>query len=157
MKIFAENPKTGEKYEAQADNADKNFIGSMSQFSLSDDVIKSMIDNLNVSADTKSLLYSFSKVTITAGKFILKIGKKIIDFICKLFNEFPSATFGVIFGAIAGFLVASIPIIGVVFGPLFTPIAMALGLLGGLKEDVKDKALARKVAEVNASFSPLNV
>lgn len=155
MKITAENLQTGEKFEGKSDTISEDFLQSISQFSLSDDSIKKMIDNLNISADTKSLLYSFSKVTICVGKFVLKIGRKIIDFICTLFKEFPSATFGLIFGAIAGILITSIPVVGVALGAIFTPIAMTLGLLGGLKEDIKDKALVRKIAEINARFSPL--
>ena len=60
-----------------------------------------------------------------------------------------------IFGAIAGFLVASIPILGVVLGPTFTPLAILLGLVSGLSQDFKDKALARLIAEINAKFNPL--
>lgn len=156
MIITAENSQTGEKFESKSDVINENFIESISLFSLSDDTIKKMIDGLSISADTKSLLYSFSKATICVGKFVLKIGRKIIDFICILFKEFPSATFGLIFGAIAGFLIASIPVIGFALGAFFSPVAMTLGLLAGLKEDITNKALARRVAEINASFSPLN-
>lgn len=155
MKINGENPNTGEKYQAEADGVDDEFVESMSDFDMSDDKIKRLIDNLDISADAKSLLYSFSKATIRAGKFIIKIGRKIIDFVCTVYSEYPSATFGMIFGAIAGYLVTSIPILGIVLGPIFTPIAMAIGLIGGLVEDIKNKALARKVAEINAGFSPL--
>jgi hypothetical protein len=157
MKIKGENPETGEEYEAEADHVDDSFVDSMLNFKLTDEDIKRLIDNLNISADAKSLLYAFSKATIRAGQFVLKIGRKIIDFVCLLFKEYPSATFGMIFGAIVGFLVSSIPVLGMVLGPIATSIAMALGLVLGLKEDLKDKALVRRVAEINAKFSPLNV
>ena len=147
--------ETGEKFEEHFENIDQDFIDSMSFFEMADEELKKFIENLNVSADIKSLLYSFSKATIKAGEFVLKIGRKIIDFVFLLYREYPSATFGMVFGAIAGFLVASIPLLGAVLGPIFTPIAIAIGLLGGLREDLKDKALIRRVAEINANFAPL--
>ena len=128
----------------------------MLNFKLSDEDIKRLIDNLNISADAKSLLYAFSKATIKAGQFVLKIGRKIIDFVCLLFKEFPNATFGMIFGAIVGFLLSAIPILGVVLGPIVTPLAIVFGLIIGVPQDIRDKALARKIAEANAVFSPLN-
>lgn len=148
MSEYGTKPETGEKLNS-------DFIKAMSEFEMSEDGVKKLIDALNVSADVKSLLFSFSKATIKVGKYVLKIGRKIIDFVCMLFKEYPSVTFGMIFGAIAGFLVASIPIIGTVLGPIFTPIAVALGLVTGMYNDIKDKNLARRVAEINASFSPL--
>jgi len=155
MKISGINPETGDKFKAEANNVSSDFIKSMSDFGMSDGTVKKLIDNLNVSADIKHLLYSFSKAVIKVGEFILKIGRKIIDFVCSIFEKFPSATFGMVFGGIAGFLIASIPIIGAVLGAFFTPIAIALGLVLGLREDLKDRALSRKIAEINASFSPL--
>jgi len=156
MKVKGVNPETGEEFEAEADQVDSDFIDSMLNFKLTDEDIRKLIDNLNISADAKSLLYAFSKATIKAGQFILKIGRKIIDFVCLLFKEYPSATFGMIFGAIVGFLISAIPVLGVVLGPIATPIFMAFGSLLGAKEDLKDKALVRRVAEINAKFSPLN-
>ncbi len=155
MKISGIDPETGSSREYEANDVNDEFVDSMSDFDMSDDKVKLLIDNLNVSADVKSLLYEFSKITIKAGEFILKIGRKIMDFICKLVEEYPSVTFGMVFGAIAGFLIASIPILGVVLGPIVTPISIAFGLLSGLQEDMKDKNLAREISKINASFSPL--
>lgn len=155
MKISGTNPETGEKVEEQAENIGQEFIDSMSFFEMADEEIKKFIDNLNVSADVKALLHSFSKATLRIGERIVKIGKKIIEFIGKVAKEFPTASFGFIFGAIAGFLISAIPILGLVLGPLVTPILMALGLIAGVVEDIKDKALARKIAEINAKFDNL--
>jgi len=155
VKVTGKNPETGEEIELESDKVTPEFIDSMSENSLSDDQIKKLIEKLDISADAKSMLYSFSQATIQAGEFVLKIGRKIIDFVFLLYKDYPMATFGMVFGAIAGFLVASIPILGAVLGPIFTPIAIAIGLLGGLREDLKDKALVRRVAEINANFAPL--
>ena len=155
MKVLGKNLETGEEFITESDDLDNKFIQSMSIFDMAEDKTKKIIDGLDISADAKSMLFSFSKVTIRAGETIIKIGRKIIDYICNVFTEFPSTSFGLLFGAIAGFLIASIPIIGVVLGPLFGPIAMILGLVGGLGEDLKDRALIRRVSEINAKFNPL--
>jgi len=156
MEVKGVNPETGEKYQSNSDKIDSTFLKYLMDFSVSDDDVKRLIDKLDVSADIKSLLFSFSKATINAGEHIIKIGKKIIDVVFTMTKEFPAATFGIIFGAIVGFLVSSIPILGIVLGPIFTPIAMVIGLVGGLSEDIKDKNLVRKIKEATATFSPLN-
>jgi hypothetical protein len=156
MKIQALEAEDGKSFSADAPDVDEDFVERMRKLDMSDDKIMRMLDSLNISADAKQLLYQFSQVGIRVGKFILKIGRKILDFVCRIFEEFPNATFGMIFGAIAGALIASIPIIGFVLGPIFTPLAIIFGLAAGLKEDVKDKNLYRKIAEANSTFSPLN-
>lgn len=157
MKLSGINPKTGKTYQAEADGVTNDFIKSMSDFEMSEAGIKKLIDNLDISADAKCLLHSVSNITIRAGQFIITIGRKIIDFVCCVFKEYPSATFGMIFGGIVGFLVTSIPIIGIVLGPIVAPIAITLGLILGSYEDLKDKNLTRRITEINAKFSALNV
>lgn len=156
MQITGENAKTGKVFQAEATKINADFLESFSDLKITDTSIKKLIDNLNVSADIKSAIYSFSKITINVGNYILKVGRKIIDLICFVFKEFPNTSFGVIFGAIAGFLISTIPVLGFVLGPFFTPIAIGLSLVVGFQEDIKDKALLRKIAEINAKFSPLN-
>jgi len=41
------------------------------------------------------------------------------------------------------------------FGAIYIFDIKALGLILGLHEDIKDKALERKIAEINAKFSTL--
>lgn len=155
MIIRGNNPETGAAFQAEVNTVNTGFIESMKDFDMTDEGIKKIINNLNVSADVKSLLYSFSKATIQVGEYIIKVGRKIIDFICAIYREYPNVTFGLIFGAIAGFLVSSIAVIGVVLGPIFAPIAIAFGLISGFSQDIKNKDLDRRIREINASFSPL--
>jgi len=156
MKVSGVNSKTGENFSTEAEGINDSFIKSMVNFEMSEAGVKKLIDSLNISADTKSALYAMTKITIRAGEFVLKIGRKIIDFICTVFKEFPNASFGMIFGLLMGILISAIPIIGVVFSSIVMPIALAFGVTIGMKEDLKDKALARKIAEINAKFSPMN-
>jgi len=156
MEVKGVNPETGEEYQSQSEQIDNKFLKYLRDFSVSDDDIRRLIDKLDISADAKSLLFSFSKTTIKIGENIVKVGKKIIDIIFTMLKEFPSATFGIIFGATVGLLISSIPVLGVVLGPIFTPIAIAIGLAVGLVEDIKDKNLVRKIKQQAATFSPLN-
>lgn len=155
MKITCVNPETGNEFQTESKGISSDLLKFLTEFEMSEESIKRLIDGLDLSADAKSLLFKFSKATITVGQNVIKVGRKIIDLVCAVYKEYPSATFGVIFGAIVGFLVTSIPIIGTVLGPIFTLIAIAIGLVAGLIEDLKDKALKRKIEEINAKFSPL--
>ena len=103
-----------------------------------------------------SVIPRSSKPDIDYYTFLLCRFSIYLFFVCLLFKEYPSATFGMIFGAIAGFLISAIPILGVVLGPIVTPLAIVFGLIIGVPQDIRDKALARKIAEANAVFSPLN-
>lgn len=155
MKVSGINAETGENITTEAPRVTKSFIEEMSSLDLSDAQIKRVIDNLNISADAKSALYGLSKVVISAGEYVVRLGRKIIDFIATTYKEFPNASFGLIFGAIVGFLITTIPLIGALIGAFLGPILMAYGLIMGLSNDIQDKALARRIAEINAKFAPL--
>lgn len=155
MKITGVDSQTGKQVQFESEKIDSEFIKSMSAFDMTDDEIKKIIDGLSVSADIKSLLYKITTVTIRMGETIIKIGRKIIDLICKVFSEFPKATFGMLFGAILGVLISSIPFIGHILGPIATPILIGLGLVAGAIHDLGDMALERRIKAANAEFSPL--
>lgn len=141
--------------EFESELIGREFIDRMVNFDLSEDDIRKRIDRLAVSADVKSLLYSLAKASIAIGAQVVRIGRKVIDYVCMLVKEFPKVTFFALLGAIAGFLVATIPILGVVLGPIVTPIAIAVGAAFGVLEDIRDQALKRKITEFHAQFAPL--
>lgn len=155
MQVSGINPETGKTVVTEAPKVSPSFIQEMASLELSDKQIQRVIDNLNISADAKSALYGLSKVVISAGGYVLRLGRKIIDFIANIYKEFPNASFGLIFGAIAGFLITAIPLIGAFIGAFVGPILMAYGLVMGINNDIQDKALARRIAEANAQFAPL--
>jgi hypothetical protein len=152
MKIEGVNPETGEKFEAEVSNLDQSFIEKMAEMDLPDVKIKRMIENLDIPADAKVLLYSISKTTIKAGQYIVKIGRKIIDFVCQLYKDYPSSTFSMIFGGLLGILLSTIPILGVLLGPMVTAFLAVIGYI----QDIKDKELNRKIVEISAKFTQLN-
>jgi hypothetical protein len=155
MIVRATNLETGKEFESVVDKLDKDFLRSMINFDFGEHEIQRVINNLNVSADVKALLFKMTKVTIKVGDIVLKIGMKIMEFVCTIYKQYPNVTFGLIFGAIAGFLIGAIPLIGTVLGAVVTPILMAFGLLMGIKEDLSNKELERKIAAANAKFNQL--
>lgn len=110
---------------------------------------------MNVSADTKALLYSFSKATIKTGRMIVKIGRKIVDVLLSIARQFPNLTFGVVFGLVVGLLVSAIPLIGAVLGSLALSISMALGVAMGGYQELQSGDLKNRLETVLAEFAPL--
>ena len=155
MKVVSIDSKTGKEVATEIPDPSPGFFAFVDGNDLTDAQIRSYIDRMNVSADTKSLLYSFSKATVRVGKAILKIGRKILDILFSLVRAFPNITFGVIFGLVVGALVASIPIIGIVLGSLATTIAVAFGFVVGAKADFMSDDMGARIEAVLAQFEPL--
>jgi len=139
----------------QQQSLGNEFLAAMRSMQLSDQQIKRMIDRLDISADSKAMLHGFAKATIQVGAHVIKIGRKLIDYVCAVFKEFPKATFGIVFGTIIAALLASIPLLGAVLAPIATPILIALGLVMGTVEDWRDQQLERKIKEIQAELAPL--
>ncbi|MBU3069396.1 hypothetical protein KOI40_06150 [Aestuariicella sp. G3-2] len=155
MKVQAVDSKTGKTVEKDLPSLSASFIGAMTDLEFSDEKIKRIISLMDISADAKSVLYSVSAVTIRIGQNVVKIGRKIIDGIAMLFEEFPNAAWGVVLGAIFGALISLVPMIGVALGAIIAPISMAYGLVKGLDEDLADKKLTRKIREMSQAYAPL--
>lgn len=135
VEINAIDAKTGKPTKSTIPEPPPSFFAFVGAFDLTDDKVKALIDRMNVSADTKAMLYSFSRATLKVGRSIIRIGRKIIDTLFSFMKNFPALSFGAIFGLIVGALIAAIPIVGVVLGPLATTLAVGLGVvLGGLKD-----------------------
>ena len=155
MKIVAIDSKTGKELTTEVPDSNSGFLSFLNTFEMTDEQIRNKIDRINASADVKSLLYSFSKTSIKAGKVVIKIGKKILDILFAFIRAFPNITFGVIFGLVVGALVASIPLIGFVLGSLATSIAVAFGFILGAKADMESGEIGKRIDAVLDQFAPL--
>lgn len=155
MVVSINDAKSGKPSIETGSEPSTSFFDFVGSFELSDERILSFIDNLHVSADTKALLYSFSKATITVSRSIVKIGRKILDFLFSLLKSFPSLTFGLAFGLVVGALIAAIPVIGAALGGPATVLALGLGVaLGGMNE-LKQGDLGERVSDLLDRLSPL--
>ncbi len=146
MIVKGVDPKTGKEADLELPGTEESFFQTIGDLDLSDAAVKRMISRLNISADAKSLLYSLSKATIRVGDRVLKMGRKLLDYVCHLAMQFPNTAFGVILAGVAGTLFSAIPGLGVLLGPIVAPILMLIGFVGGAVLDFQDKMLARKIA-----------
>jgi len=153
VEAIAKGP--GQTFSEEIPSITSSILEMFADLDFTDKKIKEVLDRLNVSADAKSALYAVSKATLRIGQTVVKIGRKIIDCIVKLIEEFPTAGLGLIIGGILGFLVGAIPVLGFLLGPIVTPIFMAIGIVGGVAMDIHDKLLAKRIAEINRKFAPL--
>lgn len=155
MKITLIDAQTGKEIQNEISDPNPSFFEFMRNVNLTDDEIRSKIDQMNVSADVKSLLYSFSKTTIRAGQAIVKIGRKLIDIIFALMRAFPNITFGIIFGLVVGMLIAAIPFLGLLLGALVTKLAVLFGIVLGAKAELESGDLGKRVEALISEFAPL--
>lgn len=154
MKVTAKD-SNGRTIEYEAPNLGKDELELLSSESYTRKQIKRIIDNMNVSADAKSILSSIADTVILVGEKIIQIGKKIIEYVLALIKAYPNATFGLVLGLLLGALVTGIPIIGVALGALINPLLAALGLAAGWMDDLRDNNLKIKIVEAQKSFSAL--
>lgn len=154
MKIEVQDSQ-GKTHLLEAQGLDEATIESLSSQTYTRRQVRQMIDNMNVSAEAKTLLSTIADTAIQVGEKIIQIGKKILEFVIELVKSYPKATFGVVLGLILGGLVTAIPIIGFLFGWLLQPLLPALGLALGWKSDIKDESLKQRIADIQKSFSPL--
>lgn len=156
MEIEYIDSNTGKVFKQQIDNPDQTFLDFLASFEFTEKQLQRKIDSLDISADKKAMLSSLNKFTFIAGRFVIKIGKKIIDVIFSLVKNFPYLGFGVIFGLVLGTLISAIPLIGAALGSLATTIAVALGVTFGCLEEYKSGDLRERIDSFVKDLSPLN-
>jgi len=154
MILEAETPD-GERLISDKPGFTPEDAAEINRTTNSESKIKSTLENLNISADAKSALYAIINTTVRAGRFIVKIGRKILDIVIETLRKFPNASFGLVLGGVIGILVASVPLIGVILAPFITPLAMIYGFVRGIERDLNDKDLEHAVAAANAKFDHL--
>ncbi|MBC7737358.1 MAG: hypothetical protein H7245_09115 [Candidatus Saccharibacteria bacterium] len=115
--------------------------------------IKSSLERLNCSADTKALLMDLAQITFKVGEKIISVGRKVISFALDLVQRFPNTTFGLVVGLTLSVLVSSIPLLGLVLGPLLTPLFLAFGLSMGALADFKDIGVRSRISELEQKFA----
>ncbi len=149
----------GVEFSGDAPHLDDSAIAALNTFELSKNKIKDRIDNLDISSDAKFMLHSFVdktiEVVVGTGKVVIWIGRKILEVVIFMGHHFPNATFGMVFGAVIGILIASIPIIGWLLGGA-APVLAILGLSLGAIEDLKQVLAGDpRVREVFSQFESL--
>lgn len=114
-----------------------------------------MIDNLALSADAKAFIASLLDKTLRVGRFVLKIGKWIVEIMFDIKNQYPKTTVGLVLGAIVSYLVSPIPILGWSLGPVVASILVFFGLKDDFMDRWRNQAIDRKIREAIRPFDVL--
>lgn len=155
MIVEVVDPETGRAMQMECAAQSHEEIRDLLSFDLSEEALKKRLDALAISADAKSILFTIAKTTIRVGSVVLKVGRKVLDLIATVISDFPMTSTGTIFGAIVGYLVTSVPIIGMLLGPFVGTLAIAFGFAAGAIQDFGNKALERRILSSVATFHTL--
>lgn len=128
------------------------FINSTER---SDVQILRQIDSLSLSADAKALLADLLKLGTEVGNAVLRIGRKVLDFVLSLIQQFPKLGFAVVLAAVLVALLTLVPVLGGLLSPVITPLALALGVTWGALKEYETGDLADRVKEFAARFAPV--
>lgn len=121
----------------------------------SDAQILRRIDSLSLSADAKALLADLLKLGTEVGNAVLRIGRKVLDFVLSLIQQFPELGFAVVLAAVLAALFSMVPLLGGLLSPVLTPLALALGVTWGALKEYETGDLAERVKEFAARFAPV--
>ncbi|MEO5367440.1 MAG: hypothetical protein H7831_14040 [Magnetococcus sp. WYHC-3] len=159
MIITATLPGTEETLSAEVRDMDEQALHVLVREHASDEQIRRRLDNLPLSAEAKVLLYRFSQYSMNVGGTLLRIGKKILEVVLMLVDQFPVTTVGVLLAALLTLLIASIPWIGQFLAGFLGPVLMIFGLGAGVWKDINrdHRALADAIQRGVEIFSPLKV
>ena len=114
------------------------------------------IESLSVSADAKALLGDLFRLATRVGQTLLRVGRKIIDFVLTLVRAFPHICFAALVALVFTALIAMVPFIGAALASVLGPLALALGIVVGGVADFQSPDLAARVREFTTAFSGLD-
>ena len=136
----------------ETEDIPKTFIDEANLKNLSEDQLKRQINNLPLNADQKALIFRVSEFTITTGKAVISIGRRILELALLFFKRFPATSFGVVIGLVVSHFIPSgvvkgfaIPIVQSLLS-LLKKIVILFAIGMGFKEDIQNTALSEKIA-----------
>lgn len=121
----------------------------------SDAQILRQIESLSVSADAKALLADLLKLATRVGQSVLRVGRKIIDFVLSMVRAFPHMGFAAIVAVVVTALIAMVPFIGLALASVLGPLALALGIVVGGAVEFQSPDFEARVRDFAAGFSGL--
>jgi len=133
--------------------ATTDLIAFVNSAERSDAQILRRIDSLSLSADVKALLADLLKLGTEVGNVVLRIGRKVLDFVLSLIQQFPNLAFAVIFAAVLAALFSMVPVLGGLLSPILTPLALALGVGWGTLKEFETGDLGDRVKVFASHFA----
>jgi hypothetical protein len=127
--------------------------------------IKSFLDNSNLSADMKALLYDVAKVTVKIGATVIAIGRRIFEIASALVSKFPNLTIGTLIGLVVATVIGStlgaLTIGGVApfagLAAILSKLVVLLGVGKGFIDDLRNNAAKVEMDRVSAQFNALGM
>ena len=111
----------------------KDKVGALNQVAgfvnateRTDSQILKRIESLELSADAKALLADLLKLTTRVGDHLLRIGRKVLDFVLLLMRQFPLLSFAALVAIVVAALLSAVPLLGGLLAPVLTPLALVL-------------------------------
>ena len=89
------------------------------------------------------------------GQSVLRVGRKIIDFVLSMVRAFPHMGFAAIVAVVVTALIAMVPFIGLALASVVGPLALALGIVVGGAVEFQSPDLEARVRNFAARFSGL--
>ena len=120
--------------------------------------VKAYIDNTDLSADMKAVLYDIAKVTVKVGETTIAIGRRIFDIAKWMVTKFPNLTIGTLVGVVVAAVIASTlgtiaPLAGL--AALLSKLAVLLGVGKGFIDDLRSNVAKEQMDRVAAQFDVL--
>jgi hypothetical protein len=138
--------------EALTAEAARELQAFVNKTERTDDQIRRRIESLEVSADVKALLSDLLRLATRVGDTVLRVGRKILDFVLTLARLFPTLTFAVVIASVLTMLVAMVPVVGGLLATIIGPLMYALGVAGAAALEVQAGDFRQRVAEFAAGF-----
>ena len=127
--------------------------------------VKAHIDNIELSADMKAILYDIAKVTVRIGETIVAVGRRIFEIATVLIGKFPNLTIGTLVGLVLATVISgtlgAITIAGaspfVGLAALLSKLVVLLGVGKGFIDDLRNNAAKAEMDRVVAQFNALGM
>lgn len=147
--------QTGKPVSRELPEPPASFFDTLRSEQWSERQLETLIDRLDISADSKAQLAAFAKITMKVGREVVRIGRKIVDVLFSFLRSFPGIGFGVLFGLVIGALLGAIPLLGAVLGPVALTLGTALGVVLGANVDLKDPEFSTRLQNFIDELRPL--
>ena len=127
--------------------------------------IKSQIDNTELSADMKAILYDIANVTVKIGESIILAGRRIFEIATALINKFPNLTISTLVGLVVATVISgtlgAITVAGVApfagLAALLSKLVVLLGVGKGFIDDLRNNAAKVEMDRVAVQFNALGM
>ena len=107
--------------------------------------LSSLLDQLDLSADVKAILQDLAEITVTVGKRVLQIGRKIIEVALALFRAFANVIFGAIIASVLVMVISGVPALGALLANFVEPILLAVGIGQGALAEIQSGTLGERI------------